>query len=229
LTAPTSLRHRIAAEALGSASLLTTVIGSGIMAERLAGGNVALALLANTLATAAILVVLVLAFAPISGAHFNPAVSLVFVLRRELTVRLWLLYSLAQITGAVIGVIVAHAMFDEPFIQVASTIRTGPAQWLAEFVATFGLVATILCVGRSRPTNVAYAVGLYICAAYWFTSSTSFANPAVTAARSLSDTFAGISPANLPAFVIAQFAGAFGSYLLFRRLLEPQVNPASAS
>lgn len=215
-----SLLRRLAAEALGTAFLLATVIGSGIMAERLAGGNVALALLGNTLATGAMLVVLVLAFAPISGAHFNPAVSLVFVLRRELTVRLCLLYSLAQVAGAIVGVLVAHAMFGEPLIQLATKVRTGPAQWLAEFVATFGLVVTILCVGKARPANVAYAVGLYIAAAYWFTSSTSFANPAVTAARSLSDTFAGISPASFPTFAIAQFTGAVAAFWLIGWLLE---------
>jgi glycerol uptake facilitator-like aquaporin len=212
--------RRIAAEVVGSAFLLATVIGSGIMAERLAGGNVALALLANTLATGAILMVLVLALARISGAHFNPAVSLVFVLRRELTVRLGLLYSAAQICGAAAGVVLAHAMFDEPLIQYATKVRTGPAQWLAECVATFGLVGTILCVGASRPASVAYAVGLYIAAAYWFTSSTSFANPAVTAARSLSDTFAGINPAHFPAFVMAQLAGAVAAFLFFGWLLD---------
>ena len=210
----------IAAEAIGSAFLLATVIGSGIMAERLADGNVALALLGNTLATGAILIVLVLALAPISGAHFNPAVSLVFVLRRELTLRLGLLYSAAQIVGAIAGVVLAHAMFNEPLLQLATKARTGPAQWLAEFIATFGLVATILCVGKARPASIAYAVGLYITAAYWFTSSTSFANPAVTAARSLSDTFAGINPAHFPLFVIAQFGGAVAAVAFFRWLLE---------
>jgi glycerol uptake facilitator-like aquaporin len=220
LTSLASVPRRIAAEILGSAFLLATVIGSGIMAERLASGNVALALLGNTLATGAILIVLVLALAPISGAHFNPAVSVVFALRRELTVRLCLLYSLAQVVGAIAGVWIAHAMFDEPLMQLATKVRTGPAQWLAEFVATFGLVATILCVSKSRPTSVAYAVGLYITAAYWFTSSTSFANPAVTAARSLSDTFAGISPAHFPAFVIAQLTGAVAAFSFFGWLLE---------
>jgi glycerol uptake facilitator-like aquaporin len=212
--------RRLAAEAVGSALLLATVVGSGIMAERLAGGNVALALLGNTLATGAILIVLVLALAPISGAHFNPAVSVVSVLRRELTLRLCLSYAVAQIAGAIGGVLVAHAMFDEPLLQLATTVRTGPSQWLAESVATFGLVGAILCVGKARPASVAYAVGLYIAAAYWFTASTSFANPAVTAARSLSDTFAGISPANAPAFVVAQFAGALAACWFFGWLLE---------
>lgn len=223
MTVLASVARRIAAEVLGSAFLLATVIGSGIMAERLANGNLALALLGNTLATGAILIVLVQALAPISGAHFNPAVSVVFALRREITLQLCLLYSVAQIVGAIAGVLLAHAMFDEPLIQVATTVRTGPAQWLAEFVATFGLVATILCVSKSRPAGVAYAVGLYITAAYWFTSSTSFANPAVTAARSLSDTFAGISPAHFPAFVIAQFAGAVAAALFCGWLLESRL------
>lgn len=224
MTVAPSLLQRLTAEALGSAFLLMAVIGSGIMAERLAGGNVALALLGNTLATGAILVVLVLALAPISGAHFNPAVSLVFVLRRELTSRLGFMYSLAQLAGAIAGVLVAHAMFGEPLLHVATQVRTGPAQWLAEFIATFGLVATILCVSKSRPASVAYAVGLYIAAAYRFTSSTSFANPAVTAARSLSDTFAGISPANFPAFAVAQLAGAVAASWFFGWLLEPRAD-----
>jgi glycerol uptake facilitator-like aquaporin len=185
------------------------------MAEQLAGGNVALALLGNTLATGAILVVLVLALGPISGAHLNPAVSLVFALRRELTVGLCVSYALAQITGAIVGVLLAHGMFNQPVFQLSTTTRTGLGQWLGEFVATFGLVGAILCVGRSRPASVAYAVGLYISAAYWFTSSTSFANPAVTVARALSDTFAGIDAANAPAFVIAQLAGALASLWFF--------------
>jgi glycerol uptake facilitator-like aquaporin len=225
-----SFSQRVAAEAVGSAFLLATVIGSGIMAERLADGSVALALLGNTVATGAILIVLVLAFGPISGAHFNPAVSVVFVLRRELTVRLGLSYTAAQIVGAIAGVLLAHAMFDQPLIQFAATVRTGPGQWLAELIATFGLVGAILCVGKSRPTHVAYAVGLYISAAYWFTSSTSFANPAVTVARSLSDTFAGINPANSPAFVIAQVAGALAAFWFFGWLLESRTdNLASAA
>jgi glycerol uptake facilitator-like aquaporin len=220
LTASTSLPRRVAAEAVGSAFLLAAVIGSGIMAEQLAAGNVALALLCNTLATGAILIVLVLALGPISGAHLNPAVSFVFALRRELTARLFLLYAVSQLTGAVVGVLLAHAMFNEPVIQLSTTVRAGPGQWLAEAVATCGLVGTILCTAKSRPGSVAYAVGLYISAAYWFTSSTSFANPAVTAARALSDTFAGISAANAPAFVIAQVAGAFVGFLFFGWLLE---------
>jgi len=215
-----SLSRRLAAEAVGTALLLATVIGSGIMAAELAGGNLALALLGNTLATGAILVVLVLALAPISGAHLNPAVSLVFALRRELPLRVWLSYAAAQTVGAVGGVLLAHGMFSQPLVQFSSTVRTGPGQWLAELVATFGLIGAILCVAKSRPASVAYAVGLYISAAYWFTSSTSFANPAVTAARALSDTFAGIDAANAPAFVIAQLAGALVAFLFFGWLLD---------
>jgi glycerol uptake facilitator-like aquaporin len=190
------------------------------MAAKLAGGNVALALLGNTLATGAILVVLVLALAPISGAHLNPAVSLVFALRRELRVRVLLLYAAAQTAGAIVGVLIAHSMFSQPLLQLSTTVRTGPGQWLAELVATFGLVGTILCVAKSRPAGVAYAVGLYISAAYWFTSSTSFANPAVTIARALSDTFAGIDAANAPAFMIAQFIGALLASWFFAWLLD---------
>jgi glycerol uptake facilitator-like aquaporin len=198
------------------------------MAANLAGGNVALALLGNTLATGAILVVLVLALAPISGAHLNPAVSLVFALRRELTLRVWLLYAAAQTAGAIVGVVLAHGMFSQPLLQLSTTVRTGPGQWLAELVATFGLVGTILCVAKSRPVSVAYAVGLYISAAYWFTSSTSFANPAVTVARALSDTFAGIDAANAPAFVIAQLAGALVAFWFFEWLLEARADRQEA-
>jgi glycerol uptake facilitator-like aquaporin len=190
------------------------------MAAQLAGGNVALALLGNTLATGAILVVLVLALAPISGAHLNPAISLIFALRGELTVRVWLSYVAAQTAGAIAGVLLAHSMFSQPLLQLSTTVRTGPGQWLAELVATFGLVGTILCVAKSRPASVAYAVGLYISAAYWFTSSTSFANPAVTVARALSDTFAGIDAANAPAFVLAQFTGALAAFWFFGWLLD---------
>lgn len=194
------------------------------MAAELADGNVALALLGNTLATGAILVVLVLALGPISGAHLNPAVSFVFALRRELTAGVCALYAAAQTAGAITGVLLAHIMFSQPLLQLSTTARTGPGQWLAESVATFGLVGAILCVARSRPAAVAYAVGLYISAAYWFTSSTSFANPAVTVARALSDTFAGIDAANVPAFVIAQFAGALVAFWFFGWLLESRLD-----
>ena len=220
------LLRRLAAEALGSALLLATVVGSGIMAERLAGGNVALALLGNTLATGAILIVLILALGPISGAHLNPAVSVVFALRRELTARLCLWYAGSQLVGALVGVMLAHAMFGQSLIQYSSTARAETGQWLAESVATFGLVGTILCTAKFRPTSVALAVGLYISAAYWFTSSTSFANPAVTAARSLSDTFAGIRPVDAPAFVAAQFVGALAAFVFFRWLLQPSAESA---
>jgi glycerol uptake facilitator-like aquaporin len=190
------------------------------MAERLAGGNVALALLGNTLATGAILIVLILALGPISGAHFNPAVSVVFALRRELTARHCLLYAGSQLLGAFVGVILAHAMFGQSLIQYSSTARAETGQWLAECVATFGLVGTILCTAKFRPASVALAVGLYISAAYWFTSSTSFANPAVTAARSFSNTFAGIRAVDAPAFVVAEFTGAIVAFVFFRWLLQ---------
>jgi glycerol uptake facilitator-like aquaporin len=223
-----TLSRASAAEALGTALLVATVVGSGIMAERLAGGNVALALLGNTLATGSILVVLILVFAPVSGAHFNPAVSLVFAVRRELSAKQFAIYSLAQCVGAVCGTWLAHAMFELPLLQVSTHVRTGGAQWLAELVATFGLVGTIVGVARSRPAAVAYAVGLYISAAYWFTASTSFANPAVTVARSLSDTFSGIEPSGVPAFVLAQLAGAALAVLLFGWLFGSDLRGSGA-
>jgi glycerol uptake facilitator-like aquaporin len=202
-----SLAQRAFAEWLGTAFLLAAVVGSGIMAQRLAGGNIALALLCNTIPTGAILVVLILMFGPVSGAHFNPAVSIAFAIRGELTWPDAALYIVVQVIGAVAGVWAAHLMFELPVWQFSMTSRTGSGQWLAEAVATFGLLLTIFgCVAR-RPLAVPYAVGLYITSAYWFTASTSFANPAVTIARSLSDTFAGIAPANVAGFVAAQFAG----------------------
>jgi glycerol uptake facilitator-like aquaporin len=203
-----SLARRIVAEALGTALLLAVVIGSGIMGERLAGGNVAIALLGNTLATGTALVVLITIFGPISGAHFNPAVTLAFAIRRELPLRIAFAYLIAQVVGALLGVFAAHAMFAEPILQVSTKLRDGPAQAWSEFLATFGLLATILGTLRFRPRFTPAAVGLYITAAYWFTASTSFANPAVTLARSLSDTFAGIAPSSAPAFIAAQLAGA---------------------
>jgi len=213
-----TLAQRLAAEALGSAFLLAAVVGSGIMAQKLAGGNVALALLGNTLPTGAILVVLILVFGPVSGAHFNPAVSLAFALRGELRWPAAAAYVAVQVTGGIAGVCAAHLMFELPLWQVATTARSGAGQWLAEFIAAFGLVVTILgCAGHARDA-VAYAVGLYITAAYWFTASTSFANPAVTVARSLSDTFAGIAPAGVLPFVIAQLAGALAAVALARWL-----------
>lgn len=202
------LPRRLFAEVLGTALLLMIVIGSGIMGDRLAGGNVAVALLGNTLATGAGLVVLITVFGPISGAHFNPAVSLVFLIRRELPVGTAALYAAVQIAGAVAGVWAAHLMFGEPVLQLSEKLRDGPAQAFSEFVATFGLVLTILGALRFRPEFTPAAVGLYITAAYWFTASTSFANPAVTVARSLSNSFAGIAPVSAPAFILAQFVGA---------------------
>lgn len=210
----TGLSRRAAAEFLGTAFLLAAVVGSGIMAAKLAGGNGALALLCNTLPTGAILAVLILIFGPVSGAHFNPAVTLAFVFRRELPIDTAAIYLAAQVTGAIVGAWAAHLMFELPLIQISATARVGLGQWLAEAVATFGLLLTIFgCLAGARAATP-YAVGLYITAAYWFTASTSFANPAVTIARSLSDTFAGISPSGVPAFIAAQFAGALAATLL---------------
>lgn len=201
------LAQRAFSEWLGTAFLLAAVVGSGIMAQKLAGGNGAIALLCNTLPTGAILVVLILVFGPVSGAHFNPAVSLAFALRCELPWRSAVLYIVMQVTGGIAGVWAAHLMFELPLWQFSTTVRAGGGQLLAEAVATFGLLLTLLgCVARS-PSAVPYAVGLYITSAYWFTASTSFANPAVTVARSLSDTFAGIAPAGVAAFIGAQLAG----------------------
>jgi len=203
-----NLARRVSAEALGTALLLATIIGSGIMAQRLAGGNGAIALLCNTIPTGAILIVLITIFGPVSGAHFNPAVSLVFALRKSLPWSELAPYIAAQLIGAALGVWLAHAMFELPIWQFSTTVRTGSGQWIAEGVATFGLVLTIIGCVTSAPASVASAVGLYIVAAYWFTASTSFANPAVTIARALSDTFAGIAPANVGGFILAQFIGA---------------------
>ena len=202
-----TLAQRTVAEALGTAFLLAAVVGSGIMAAKLSGGNGALALLCNTLPTGAILTVLILMFGPVSGAHFNPAVSIAMALRGELGVRPTAIYVAAQIIGGVLGVWAAHLMFALPVWQVSGTVRTGPGQWFAEAVATFGLLLTIFGCSARTPKAVPFAVGLYITAAYWFTASTSFANPAVTIARSLSDTFAGIAPGGVIAFIAAQLAG----------------------
>jgi glycerol uptake facilitator-like aquaporin len=210
----TELSRRLAAETLGTAFLLAAVVGSGIMAQRLSGGNDALALLCNTLPTGAILVVLILIFGPISGAHFNPAVSIAFALRHDLLWRDATYYIAAQIAGGVFGVWTAHLMFELPVWEVSLHARAGAGQWLAEFVATFGLVLTIFgCVAKA-PSAVPFAVGLYITSAYWFTASTSFANPAVTIARALSDTFAGIAPSGVAAFIAAQIAGALPAVAL---------------
>jgi glycerol uptake facilitator-like aquaporin len=202
---------RIVAECLGTAFLLAGVVGSGIMAAKLAGGNGAIALLCNTLPTGAILTVLTLTFGPVSGAHFNPAVSIAMALRRELPSRFAAMYIAAQIVGGIGGVLTAHAMFELPLWQVSMTVRTGTGQWLAEFVATFGLLLTIYGCATRTPPAIPYAVGLYITAAYWFTASTSFANPAVTIARALSDTYAGIAPTGVLAFIVAQLLGALAA------------------
>jgi glycerol uptake facilitator-like aquaporin len=217
-----SLSQRVIAEGLGTAFLLAAVVGSGIMAQKLSAGNDALALLGNTLPTGAILVVLILIFRSLSGAHFNPAVSIAFALRRELAWPEAMAYIVAQIAGGVIGVWTAHLMFELPVWQVSLHVRAGPGQWLAEFVATFGLLLTILgCVART-PAAIPYAVGLYITSAYWFTASTSFANPAVTIARSISDTFAGIAPAGVGAFVGAQLAGMVAAVVVAHWLWAKQ-------
>jgi glycerol uptake facilitator-like aquaporin len=208
-----ALSQRLFSEALATAFLLAAVVGSGIMAERLAGGNVALALLGNTIPTGAALAVLILIFGPVSGAHMNPAVTLAFALRRELPWRDVLPYIGVQLVGAILGVYAAHLMFDLPIWQVSGKIRFGMGQWFSESVASFGLGLTIFgCLANAR-SAVPYAVGLYITAAYWFTASTSFANPAVTVARSLSDTFAGIAPSGILPFVLAQLIG-MGAALL---------------
>jgi glycerol uptake facilitator-like aquaporin len=217
---PYSNGRRLAAEALGTALLLAIVVGSGIMGQRLSGGNDAIALLGNTLATGAGLVVLITMLGPISGAHFNPVVTAVFALRREIGWRLAGAYVLAQAIGAVLGVWAAHAMFEEPILQLSTKLRDGPAQAWSEAVATFGLVGAILATLRARPDATPMIVGLYITAAYWFTASTSFANPAVSLARSLSDTFAGIAPTSVPAFIAAQAGGALAAAALFGWLLK---------
>lgn len=217
-----TLARRVAAEALGTAMLLAVVVGSGIMGQRLAGGNDAIALLGNTIATGAGLVVLIHMFGPTSGAHFNPAVTLAVLMKRETSVRAALLYVAAQFIGAIVGVWLAHLMFVEPVLQVSHKLREGWPQGFAEAVATFGLIGTIMTTQRSRPEFTPVAVGLYITAAYWFTASTSFANPAVTVARSLTDTFAGIAPASVPAFIAGQFFGVFAAILFFGWMLREE-------
>jgi glycerol uptake facilitator-like aquaporin len=200
--------RKLVAEFIGTAFLLATVVGSGIMGDTLSGGSVGLALLANSVATGAILIVLITMLGPISGAHFNPAVTLAFWMRGDITAKLALLYVIVQIVAGILGVWAAHLMFAEPLIQASTTIRTGPPQWFAELVAAFGLVFVILATLRARPDAVPMAVGLYITAAYWFTASTSFANPAVTIARAFTDTFAGIRPEDVAIFVLVQCVGA---------------------
>ena len=209
-----TLLQKVGAEFIGTAGLLATVIGSGIMGETLAGGNVAIALLGNTIATGAILVVLIWVFGPISGAHFNPAVTIAFLVTGEISARDAAIFIVVQVLGALVGMLVAHGMFDLALIQESTKVRTGIGQWFAEGVATFGLVATIFGCIRARPDAVAMAVGLYITAGYWFTASTSFANPAVTIARSFTDTFSGIQPANAPAFIGMQIVGAILAVLV---------------
>jgi glycerol uptake facilitator-like aquaporin len=212
------MRRQVAAEALGSFLLFATVMGSGIMAEQLAGGNVAVALLGNTVATGAMLFVLITMLGPISGAHFNPAVSLVFRLRGEISSGLALAFVGAQLVGGIAGVWTAHLMFDLSILQFSEKARTGVGQWTGEFVATFGLLLTILGTIKAREQWVPVSVALYIVAAYWFTSSTSFANPAITVARSLSNSFAGIAPADVAAFVVAQVVGAMAAFGVARYL-----------
>jgi glycerol uptake facilitator-like aquaporin len=214
-------------EGLGSALLAATVVGSGIMAERLAGGNVAVALLANTGATVAVLATLIALLGPVSGAHFNPAVSLVEALRGRLSWSHAAAYAVAQVAGCCVGALLAHAMFELPILQSSAHIRTGPAQWLAEGVATFGLLLVVL--GHRRSQDAPWMVAAWIGAAYWFTASTSFANPAITIARSLSDTFSGIRPADVPAFIVAQLAGALVALWLARILFHRPAAPVVAT
>jgi glycerol uptake facilitator-like aquaporin len=228
---PPSRRHqRLGAEFIGTAMLLATVIGSGIMGERLAGGNVAIALLGNTIPTGAMLIVLITMLGPISGAHFNPAITAVFAVKGELSGSEALGYVVAQVLGGIIGVLAAHLMFGEALLQLSTKVRAGPAQWFSECVAAFGLVLTILLTLRANAAAVATSVGLYITAAYWFTASTSFANPAVTIARALSDTFAGIRPQDVLAFVVAQLLGAILAAFVCRWLLAaPPMSAAERS
>jgi glycerol uptake facilitator-like aquaporin len=220
-----SLARRVAAEALGSLLLSATVIGSGVMAERLAGGNAAVALLANTGATVAVLVVLITLLAPVSGAHFNPAVTLSMAVRRGISPLDAGWYIASQVAGSCLGAILAHAMFDLPLLQYATHARTGSGQWLGEFVATAGLLLIVL--GHRRDSDVPWLVAAWIGAAYWFTSSTSFANPAITLARSLSDTFTGIRPLDVPGFILAQIAGAGVALLAARWLFSAARLPAA--
>lgn len=212
--------QRLGAEAVGTFFLLATVVGSGIMGEALAGGNVAIALLGNTIPTGAILVVLITMLGPISGAHFNPAVTLIFLMKKEIAAREAALFVVVQVIAGILGVWAAHLMFELPVLQTSEKIRTGGAQWFSEIVATFGLVFTILATIKARVEAVPMAVGLYITAAYWFTSSTSFANPAVTVARSFSNTFAGIYPGHMPMFILAQIVGAILALVVCTWLLS---------
>ncbi len=227
MVAAVDLKRRLVAEGIGTAMLLATVVGSGIMGERLSGGNVAIALLANTIATGAGLVALILTFGPVSGAHFNPAVTLADAFQGGLRWREVPLYVLVQVVGAFAGVAIAHVMFQEPTFSVSQHARAGPAQLVSEFIATFGLLSVIWGCSMRRASVVPFAVGSYITAAYWFTASTSFANPAVTLARSATNTFAGIRPVDAPAFIVVQLLGAFAATFVFRWLVPAL--PAVAS
>ncbi|MEM7044379.1 MAG: MIP/aquaporin family protein, partial [Pseudomonadota bacterium] len=223
---PFDLPRRLAAEAIGTCLLLATVVGSGIMGETLAGGNVAIALLGNTIPTGAILVVLILMLGPVSGAHFNPVVTLSFLLQGKITASDAVAYVIVQIAAAILGAWAAHLMFEEPLFMLSEKVRSGGGQWVSEMIAAFGLVATIIACVRHRADAVPYAVGLYITAAYWFTASTSFANPAVTIARTLTDTFSGIRPQDAPLFIVCQIVGAVLAtwcltWLLKTRSVEP--------
>jgi glycerol uptake facilitator-like aquaporin len=222
-----TISRRLTAEFLGTAFLVAAVVGSGIMGERLAEGNLALALLANTISTGAALVALILAFGPISGAHLNPAVTLSVAFENGISWLEFLQYVAVQMLGGITGAVAAHLMFGLAAVSLSHHARSGPAQFLSEFIATFGLVCVVSGCSRSRPGAVPYAVGAYITAAYWFTSSTSFANPAVTVARSISDTFAGIRPSDAPMFVVAQLLGAISATLLFRWLVPVRSRTAA--
>jgi glycerol uptake facilitator-like aquaporin len=226
---PFDLTRRAVAEFLGTALLVATVVGSGIMAERLAGGNAAVALLGNTAATGAILVVLIAVLAPISGAHFNPAVSLVFAIAGELPMASLVVYVVAQVAGGIGGTLTAHLMFDLPLLQMSTHVREGGGQVFSEIVASFGLIATILGCVRFRPALVPGAVALYVVAGYWFTASTCFANPAVAIARSLTDTFSGIRPVDVPWFIGAEIVGAIIAAVLFRWLLGERAAPRTST
>ncbi|MEM9392735.1 MAG: MIP/aquaporin family protein [Pseudomonadota bacterium] len=221
-----STQQRLVAEFLGTCFLVATVVGSGIMADRLSE-DIGVSLLGNTLPTGAILIVLITMLAPISGAHFNPAVTLVFALRKDIALPIAGGYVLTQVAGGFLGSVLAHAMFELPLIQFSQTARAGPAQWLAEVIATFGLVGAILAGLKFRPAAIPWLVGLYITAAYWFTASTSFANPAVAIARAFSDTFAGIRPVDVPAFVLAEALGAILAFVVFRWLLAAPAESAA--
>jgi len=221
-----TLSRRVVAEFMGTALLVATVVGSGVMGESLSGGNTAIALLGNTIATGAVLVVLIAALGPISGAHFNPAVSLVFLVSRELRPGDFAVYLVAQVTGGIAGTFAAHLMFDLPLLQFSEHVRHGPSQVFSEIVATFGLLATILGCRRSRPDIIPVAVALYVVAGYWFTASTCFANPAVAIARSLTNTFSGIRPVDAPWFILAEIVGALLAAGVFHWLLgRPEVTP----